>query len=207
MRISYAITVCNEIVEIRRLVEFLLSHKRNEDEIVILFDSRNGLKEVEEYLRSHSVNGEFNWHKFRFYNHFADWKNRLTSLCSGDFILQIDADEVPNETLIEYLPEILDSNPDVDVYLVPRINTVKGITSEHISKWGWNVNEKGYINYPDFQWRIYRNNNKIYWTNKVHEKLVGYNQYSYLPIAEAFCLYHHKDIERQERQNALYEKI
>ena len=112
MKISYAITVCNEAVEIQRLVSFLLENKRYEDEIVILFDSKNGSNTVEEYLRSHSINGEFNWHKKDFDGHFADWKNYLTSLCNGDWIFQIDADEIPHQTLIEYLPEIILSNPN-----------------------------------------------------------------------------------------------
>ena len=101
MKISYAITVCNEIVEIQRLVSFLLEHKREEDEITILFDVRGGTDEVEEYLRANSVNCEFNWIKNSFKGHFADWKNYLTTLCSGDYIFQIDADEIPNESLIQ----------------------------------------------------------------------------------------------------------
>ena len=84
MKISYAITVCNEFVEIQKLISFILKNKRNEDEIIILFDSKNGDPAIEEYLRSHSVNGEFIWVKGEFGNHFADWKNKLTSLCSGD---------------------------------------------------------------------------------------------------------------------------
>ena len=42
MKISYAITVCNEFIEIQTLVNFLLKHKRQEDEIVILYDINNG---------------------------------------------------------------------------------------------------------------------------------------------------------------------
>ena len=57
MRISYAITVCNEFLEIQRLVQFLLRHKRLEDNIVILFDEVNGDPEIEAFLRSHSING------------------------------------------------------------------------------------------------------------------------------------------------------
>ena len=38
MKISYAITVCNEFYEIQRLVHFLLRTKRSQDNIVILFD-------------------------------------------------------------------------------------------------------------------------------------------------------------------------
>ena len=125
MKISYAITVCNEFVEIQRLVRFLLENKRYEDEIVILYDSKNGDLEIENYLRAHSVNSEFSWHKGEFNNHFADWKNRLTELCSGDYIFQIDADEIPNKALLENLPEILQANSDHEVYYVPRVNTVE----------------------------------------------------------------------------------
>ena len=92
-------------------------------------------------------------------------------MCSGDWIFQIDADEVPHETLIELLPEIILSNPDNEVIRVPRVNTVNGLTEEYIRQWGWNVDEKGWVNWPDFQWRIYKNNTKIKWVNKVHEVL------------------------------------
>jgi hypothetical protein len=133
MKISYAITVCNEFIEIQRLVNFLLQHKRMQDNIVILFDEANGDPGVETYLRSHSQNGEFHWHKGKFDRHFADWKNKLTSLCSGDYIFQIDADEIPSEDLIKTLPELLELNPEMDVFLVPRVNTVENITPEHIA--------------------------------------------------------------------------
>ena len=47
------------------------------------------------------------------------------------------SDEIPHKYLIETLPIILESNPDNEVYLVPRVNTVKGLTQEHIQRWGW----------------------------------------------------------------------
>ena len=100
MKISYAITVCNEFLEIQRLIAFLLNNKRPQDNIVILYDELNGDKEIENFLRSHSINGEFAWHKGNFDRHFADWKNKLTSFCTGDYIFQIDADEIPHEKLI-----------------------------------------------------------------------------------------------------------
>ena len=156
MRISYAITVCTEFLEIQRLINFLLEHKRAQDDIVVLFDEANGDKEIETYLRSHSVNGEFMWHAGKFERHFANWKNKLTSYCTGDYIFQIDADEIPNENLIIALPEVIEENPEMDVYLVPRVNTVDGLTPEHIAKWGWNVTETGWVNWPDFQWRIWK---------------------------------------------------
>ncbi len=207
MNISYAITVCNEAVEIQRLVSFLLENKRYEDEIVILFDSKNGTNTVEEYLRSHSINGEFIWHKKEFEGHFADWKNYLTSLCSGDWVFQIDADEIPHETLIEYLPEIIESNPKNEVIRVPRVNTVFGLTDEYVRQWGWRINEEGWVNWPDFQWRIYKNHPKIQWKNKVHEVLESYETWSNLHETEEFALYHPKDIERQVKQNNYYNTL
>ena len=208
MKITYAITVCNEFVEIQRLIAFLLRHKRIQDNIVILYDEANGDPEVETFLRTHSVNGEFAWHKHKFENHFADWKNRLSSLCNGDYIFQIDADEIPNELLISHLPELLELNPDNDVYLVPRVNTVEGMSQDHMQQWGWNVNAMGWINWPDYQWRIWKNKSEIKWINKVHEKLDGFGTYTFLPAdTEAFSLYHPKTIERQIKQNELYDKL
>ena len=133
-------------------------------------------------------------------------KNKLTSLCSGDYIFQIDADEMISEWCLQNLSMVLQYNP-IDVLLVPRINTVEGITQEHINKWGWGVNEKGWVNFPDFQFRIYKNNNKIIWKNKVHEVLEGFTTVSVLPLDEPWCLIHNKTIERQEKQNNYYEKL
>jgi glycosyltransferase involved in cell wall biosynthesis len=207
MVISYAITVCHEFVEIQRLIPFLLQHKRTQDNIVILYDEGNGDPEIETYLRSHSINGEFAWYKGKFERHFADWKNKLTSLCSGDYIFQIDADEYPSEDLIQALPEIIELNHEMDIYLVPRVNTVEGLTPEHIAKWGWNVTDTGWVNWPDFQWRIWRNVPEIKWVNKVHERLDGFKTYTMLPDVEYFALYHPKTIEKQEKQNSYYDTL
>ena len=207
MKITYAVTVCNEFVEIQRLIAFLLQHKRVHDNIVILFDAANGDPEIETFLRSHSINGEFLWHKAKFEGHFADWKNLLTGMCNGDYIFQIDADELPSETLIHQLPNILTTNNTVDVMLVPRVNTVNGLTDQHVAKWGWNVNESGWINWPDYQWRIYKNNGTVSWKNQVHEVLDGFNEYAPLPAHESLALYHAKTIDRQEKQNAYYETL
>ena len=50
MKLSYAITVCNELKEISELLPFLIQYKGADDEIVILFDEKNGSKEVLDYL-------------------------------------------------------------------------------------------------------------------------------------------------------------
>jgi|TARA_R100000030_G_scaffold36451_1_gene27269 hypothetical protein len=206
MKISYAVTVCNEFTEIQKLIPYLLDNIRPEDEIVILYDSKNGDKKVEEYLRAKSVNPSYSWHSGEFDGHFANWKNKLTDLCNGDYIFQIDADEIPNEELIQNLPQILEMN-SVDVILVPRVNLVDGLTDEYIQKWKWNVDDKGRVNWPDPQWRVYKKSESIRWINKVHEKLDGFDTISNLPWVEELALFHHKDIEKQIKQNDYYDTL
>ena len=207
IRLSYAITVCNEFEEIQRLVSFLLENKRRQDEIVILYDESNGDSKIEEYLRSVSINGELNWHKDKFNHNFADWKNKLTSLCNGDYVFNIDADEIPHESLLKSLPDLLESNREVDVITIPRINTVEGLTSTHIAKWGWVMNEKGWVNWPDYQARVYKINSDIKWTGHVHETLTGHKGFSFLPLQEEWALYHPKTIQKQEKQNNYYSRL
>ena len=207
MKISYAITVCDELEEITKLLNLLLKRRRKGDEIVVLFDKGKGTPEVWSRLGELGEGRDCTVHSATFKNHFADWKNKLTKLCTGDYIFQIDADELPNELLIQNLPVILESNPDNEVYLVPRVNTVEGLTSEHIQIWGWNVNDKEWVNWPDYQWRIWKNKPGIKWKNKVHEVLDGHKSYAALPSQEEFALYHPKDIKRQEKQNLYYNTL
>ena len=208
MKISYAIPVCNEIVQITKLLDFLETRIDKEDEIIILFDTNNGLPTVEEYLRSKSINPTFfQWYPYHFDGHFANMKNHLKSLCTGDWIFQIDADELPHESLIENIRELLKLNPTTEMLLVPRVNTVKGLTQEHINKWRWNINEKGWVNWPDYQTRIIQNSSKIKWQNRVHEQIVGASTKTVLPMQEEWCLYHPKTIERQEIQNNFYNTL
>ena len=206
MKISYAITVCNEEIELQKLVTFLLKHKELQDEIVITYDSKNVSKGIEQYLRSHSVNGEFSWHGFDFNGNFSDLKNHTISMCSGDYIFHIDADEIPHEILMEQIHTILEMN-DVDLVWLPRVNTVEGMTQEHIQKWGWRVTEKGWVNFPDYQARVFRNIKSICWEGRVHEHIIGCETYSHLPPHEELSLYHHKSIDKQVKQNTLYEGL
>lgn len=207
MKISYAITVCNEYEEIIKLVELLVTHKRIDDEIVILFDSNNGTQKVLDYISEKKDLENYSIYSAKFNNHFSYWKNLLTSYCTGDYIFQIDADEFITKEFIDILPKLIKVNSNSEVMLVPRINTVEGLTDQHINKWGWIVNEKNWVNFPDYQYRIWKNIDSIRWKNKVHEVLSGYKTFVTLPPSELFCLLHPKKIEKQEKQNTLYDEI
>jgi hypothetical protein len=207
MKISYAITVCNELDEIKRLVPFLHKRKRPEDEICVLLDKPKVSQSLLDVLYWWSSEDWITLKESAFQGHFADWKNELTKMCSGDYIFQIDADECPHAEFIEALPAIIETNLDVDLYLVPRVNTVDGLTQEHIQKWGWRVDANGWVNWPDWQHRIYKNTPEIKWQNKVHENLAGQKHFSYLPQSEEYALFHPKTIERQEKQNNYYNTL
>ena len=215
MKISYAVTVCNEFIEIQRLITFLLQHKRPQDEIVVqmdltLDDIKNhpeDKRQVHSYLMKHNAQGNIRLAFCPLNNDFAAFKNNLTQHCTGDYIFQIDADEIPCTLILESLPDILQGNPDVDVYLVPRVNTVEGMNQDHMQQWGWNVNAEGWVNWPDYQWRIYRNDGTVTWKNRVHEVLQGFKKYATLPMEEDYSLYHPKTIDRQIKQNAYYDTL
>ena len=205
MIISYAIPVCNEDKELDRLLAQLLFHETPNMEVVVQCDQGNTSPEVYKVLDKYSA--FVHVIEFPLKGNFAAFKNNLKKHCTGAWIFQIDADEYLSDSLIKNLPSILQANPTVDLLLVPRINTVEGLTQEHINKWQWRVDEKGWVNFPDYQTRILQNSPKINWASRVHEVLTGHNNYVMLPAEEEYCLYHPKGIERQERQNAYYAAI
>jgi hypothetical protein len=148
----------------------------------------------------------FKWVGVLFNNDFASFKNKLKDLCTKDWVFFIDADEYLSKGLSKNIHEILDINEGiVDVISIPRINTVEGLTREHIDKWRWFVDDNGWINYPDYQTRICANKKDIKWVNKVHERLSGWKTITNLP--EGYELLHPKTIDRQERQNNFYDTL
>ena len=217
MKISYGITVYNEHKELDNLLFHLSKHIRYEDEVVVTQDvSKKGtgvfepeFQALEKVLEKYEYGNYFKNLKvteFRFNKDFSKLKNHTKEHCSGDYIFHIDADEIPNEILIEQLPEILKMN-EVDLVWVPRINIVNGITDFHLNLWRWRTTDDGWINFPDYQARIFRNSDEIKWVKPVHEHIDGCKTYSHLPPQEELTLKHEKDIKRQEVQNKLYEQI
>jgi len=206
MKISYSILTHNEDDSLLKLIEYIAKHKDEEDEIVILDDFSDNEK-TKEILDAMCSIHDIVFEQRALLKDYAGQKNHLTRMCKGSYIVNIDADEIPHKSLMTNIKTILESNPTIDLYWVPRVNTVDGLTQEHINKWGWKVNEKGWVNFPDYQGRIWRNRPNIMWKNKVHEMLEGYKEYVFLPAEEEYCFYHPKDIDRQEKQNNFYNTI
>lgn len=207
MKISYAILACNEARELNELLSQLSSEIRKSDEIVVVLDETNVTRKVEFICESYAHDHGLIWHNHPLNKDFSSQKNFLNGKCTGDWIINLDADELLNKNLIRILPDIIEMNEEVDAIWMPRVNTVDGITQEHIDKWNWQVNDKGWINWPDAQMRIYKNNGKIRWTQPVHERLEGYEKFGRLPFDEKYAIQHHKHVTKQEAQNDFYKGI
>ena len=201
MKVSYGITVHNEAEELKRLLNILTDKIDKEDEIVICIDGDD--VKVEAVLGEYLSENKAMVYKRKLNGDFAAQKNSVIENSTGDYIFHIDADEYPSKILLQQLKSILNIN-DVDLIWIPRVNTVDGMTEDDIRKWGWRVTEKSWVNYPDYQSRVFRNHKDIRWTRPLHEHIVGVKTYSHLPPHEELSLYHPKTIEKQTQQNMFY---
>ena len=204
MKVSYGITVHNEAEELKRLLNILTNKIDKEDEIVICIDGDD--VKVEAVLGEYLSENKAIVYKRKLNGDFAAQKNSVIENSTGDYVFHIDADEYPSDGLLEYVKPILEAN-DIDLIWVPRVNTVDGITEQHIQQWGWRVSDAGWVNYPDYQSRIFKNSPEIRWKSKVHERIFGAETFSHLPPNETLSLYHPKTIDKQEKQNKFYEGL
>lgn len=223
MKLSWGITACTEVEELKQLLNTLCEHigvNTSEtgdlflaDEIIILVDTSKHTKEISDQftmLQLDFPDPAIKWYFDKFEGHFADWKNKLNSYCSGDFICQLDADEIPTVEFVKHLVKVLEVNPEIELYTVPRENKVEGITMQDIQKWGWRIDSEGVINWPDLQGRVYRNSPGIRWEGKVHERIVGnttMGSFYGTALDRKFYLKHYKTIKKQREQNNLYNSM
>ena len=201
MKVSYGITVHNEAEELIKLLEVLSKNIDDEDEIVVCVDGDD--ERVEAVLGEYLSENKAIVYKRKLDGNFAEHKNSVIEKSSGDYVFHIDADEYPNEILVKQLKEILKIN-EVDLIWIPRVNTIEDMKEEHIQRWGWRVTENGWVNYPDYQARVFRNDEDIRWTRPLHEYITGCKTYAHLPPQEELSLYHPKTKEKQEQQNKFY---
>ena len=205
MKISYSILTHNETDSLEKLLRFLVKWKADEDEIVVLDDYSDNEK-TKQILDFYVSTEDIIYEQRSLNNDYATQKNYLKSMCSGDYSFNLDADEMISRWLIKNIHGILEDN-QIDLIYLPRINTVEGLTQQHIQQWGWNVNEEGWINFPDWQGRVFKNRPNIKWEKPVHEMIKGFQTYAHLPTEKPFCMLHYKKIEKQEQQNKKYDGI
>ena len=206
MKLSYAICVCDEARELKTLLEFINSVKDKEDEIVVLVDQGNITRGVQNVLNEYDDKIRVEGRVFN--NDFSEHKNYLNRRCTGDYIFNIDADEVPTEDLIKYVKARVNVNKP-DLLYIPRINICIGQTKEFLKRWKFQVNDLGWINWPDYQGRVFRNSKHIYWESTVHEKIGGpeCKNIEGCDATPNLSLIHVKTVQKQNKQNEFYDTL
>lgn len=225
MKISYLITCHNEDISLDKCLTTIITHKDDEDEILVLDDFSDNPKTLKilqrwEHADKISIklpmvtidkNPNIKIIKHALNKNYGAHKNYGNELCSGDFIFQIDGDEIPNPTLIINLKAILEANPDSELFFIPRINDFIGVTERHARQWGWRLSpcaacdNRLIVNFPDFQGRLYKRDPKrIRWDRRLHEKIEGHKSFLTLPPETDLALYHDKTIETQLKTNIRY---
>jgi hypothetical protein len=211
MKLSYLITFSTETDSLENLLDMVTLHKCNDDEIVLLADVGNLGVETSEVLKeylSRGVSNVFYW-EHNLDNDYSSHKNWGAKQCKSEWIMQLDGDECPTETLLINIKDIIEANPGIEAFWIPRINDFRGVTPEHAAKWGWRLTEsptykRPVVNWPDPQCRLFLNKPEIRWVGRLHERISGNNNFVYLPYDEDLALYHDKTIEKQVETNLRY---
>jgi glycosyltransferase involved in cell wall biosynthesis len=208
-KVSYLVTCSTETDTLERLLTRIVSIL-GDDQLLILQDESSKSEDTDEIIKIY-----FDDHRVGLYAHplnkdYGGHKNYGIEKCKGDWIFQIDGDEMPPESLLgENLHALIDSNPSIEAYAMPRINAWHGLTPEHAKQWGWGLDMSptyGRLRaaWPDYQWRLFKNAPHIRFQKRLHERIEGFKSYAGLPTEEEWALYHDKTIETQVKTNLRY---
>ena len=226
MKISYLIAVHNEHVELRRLLEQLIGigDSNMDNEIIIQGDQGKVTDEVVSVIRWALKDSRVKYIEYPLKKDFAGFKNNLIRQATGDYCFLIDADELIHPNLLLNVKEILANNSEVEMFILPRFNVVKGLTPDYSKSQGWNVVTMNIepdeflksigtfqtvqlVNPFDPQQRIWKNLSTIRYEGSVHERLTGYKTQTQFEPDLNWMIYHIKSIDRQKKQNEFYETI
>lgn len=127
---------------------------------------------------------------------FADQRNFALSLVETDWVLEVDADEVPSVPLLAGCRTIATDADEagVDVVGVPRLNFIDDALVAGTGHRGL-----------DYQYRLHRA--RCCWRGAVHEEVVGYRERVELRLEDGHFLTHDKTSARHEVRNAHYKTM
>lgn len=208
MFLSYLVTCHNEGSSLHTLLSKLCDSLKPNHEIVVV-DDYSTCEETLATLQRFSE--KIKVHKHKLDNHYGAHKNFGVEQCSGKWIFQLDADELPSDNLIRDIDLILEANDASEVLWVPRCNFFVGVTQQDINDWGWRMNKSqskdmDMVNFPDYQSRIYKNQPHIRYKKRLHERVEGNKSYVFIPPQEEWSIIHNKTIEKQRESNHSYMK-
>ena len=128
-------------------------------------------------------------------DNFEIQKNHSLEHANQDWRIWIDADETYDPIFWNQLAwYIRDANSrGVDCINVPRINTVEGVTQEFADQNGWNLSYFNWVNYPDYQQRIFRKHCKF--AGRTHERIINVKKDA--ALVGVHCV-HPKTLDRQK---------
>ena len=179
--ISAAIICLNE----EKLIARCIYNVMWADEVVII--DGGSLDRTKDIIRDSFFNDKkVRWYNNTFRRHFGDQKNLAISMCKGDWIFVLDADETIEDGLVEELKSIATEKNEYDAVNIPRKNFIDGMITDA---------------YPDYQSRFFRNFCRYIYP--VHEELVGWRKTCY---TEHHIL-HYKSNDRFNDQQRYYRKI
>lgn len=95
-------------------------------------------------------------------------KNKAIDAAIGDWILQLDADEVVSKELAEEIKRVIAKNPSIDGFWIPRRNFFLG---RFLKKGG---------QYPDYTLRLYKHGKGRLPAKDVHEQAILEGKAGYL---------------------------
>lgn len=133
------------------------------DEIVVYYGDpdEKGLKLFKQY-HAKVLTGP------NIYENFHITKKKANDAAIGDWILQLDTDEVVSPKLAKEIREIIDSNPEENGFWLPRTNYFLG-----------KFLKKGGV-YPDYTLRLYRRGKGNLPAKSVHEQAAVEGKLGYL---------------------------
>lgn len=203
MFLSYLVTSHNETDCLKKLLTILVNNKKENHEIVLLDDYSDNPETVE-IINSFKKNINFFQHKLN--RDYGEHKNYGIEKCKGKWIFQLDADEYPTDLLVNHIDDLLNSNDNNEAIWLPRLNFFEGLTQDDVNMWGWIVHNN-MVNYPDYQTRLYKNLPHIRYKRRLHEKVEGYNSYTFIPEQTELAIVHKKTMEKQRETNLKYNKL
>lgn len=203
MFLSYLVTCHNETDSLEKLLSKLIEFKKDNHEIILLDDYSDNSTTVEIIQ---TFKDKVNFYQHKLDKNYGNHKNYGIELCKGEWIFQLDADEVPTDGLLENIDLIIESNNKNEVLWLPRLNYFLGVTDADVNMWGWKLYD-GMINFPDYQSRIYKNLPRIRYQRRLHEKVEGFKSYVFIPPQKDYAIIHEKTIEKQRQTNVNYNKL
>lgn len=174
-KITYSIQVRDEVRELSTLLDFLIKTIDYVDNIHVVVDTTHKNEKVQKVLDNFSKNITVFERAFDTSHENSVYHKEVAT---GDYVFALEADEIPQETLVKSIKRVI-TTTESEIVLVPRVNICPNVTQEYLhNSEKFKMNQLGWLNWPDYQSRIYKRDDHITWSEddlKLHgsDKVTG----------------------------------